>query len=30
MMEILGLVPKTYIPNYSEFYEARHFYKWQK
>lgn len=23
--EILGLVPKTYIPNYSEFYEARHF-----
>ena len=20
--EILGLVPKTYIPNYSEFYEA--------
>lgn len=23
--EILGIVPKTYIPNYSEFYEARHF-----
>lgn len=23
--EILGLVPKTYIPNYSEFYEARWF-----
>lgn len=23
--EILGLVPKQYIPNYSEFYEARHF-----
>lgn len=22
---ILGLVPKTYLPNYSEFYEARHF-----
>ena len=22
---LLGLVPKTYIPNYSEFYEARHF-----
>jgi NAD+ synthase (glutamine-hydrolysing) len=22
---ILGLVPKTHIPNYSEFYEARHF-----
>lgn len=25
--ELLGLVPKTYIPNYSEFYEARHFAK---
>lgn len=25
--EILGLVPKTNIPNYSEFYEARHFTK---
>lgn len=24
--EILGMVPKTAIPNYSEFYEARHFY----
>ena len=23
--KILGIVPKTYIPNYSEFYEARHF-----
>jgi len=23
--EILGIVPKTYIPNYHEFYEARHF-----
>ncbi len=23
--ELLGLVPKTYIPNYNEFYEARHF-----
>ncbi len=23
--EILGIVPKTHIPNYSEFYEARHF-----
>ncbi|MGN0143176.1 MAG: NAD(+) synthase [Roseburia sp.] len=22
---ILGLVPKTYLPNYNEFYEARHF-----
>ena len=25
--QILGLVPKTNIPNYSEFYEARHFHK---
>lgn len=25
--EILGIVPKTNIPNYSEFYEARHFTK---
>ena len=25
--EILGLVPKTYLPNYNEFYEARHFTK---
>ncbi len=24
---ILGLVPKTHIPNYNEFYEARHFAK---
>lgn len=23
--EILGIVPKSYIPNYSEFYEERHF-----
>ena len=23
--KILGLVPKTYLPNYNEFYEARHF-----
>ena len=23
--KILGIVPKTYIPNYSEFYEMRHF-----
>lgn len=23
--EILGVVPKTHIPNYTEFYEARHF-----
>lgn len=23
--EILGFVPKTYIPNYNEFYEGRHF-----
>nr|WP_291235290.1 NAD(+) synthase [Frisingicoccus sp.] len=23
--DILGVVPKTFIPNYSEFYEARHF-----
>ena len=23
--KILGIVPKTYIPNYSEFYEKRHF-----
>ncbi|MCI7767546.1 MAG: NAD(+) synthase [Oscillospiraceae bacterium] len=26
--EILGLVPKKNIPNYSEFYEARHFTPW--
>lgn len=25
--KILGFVPKTYIPNYNEFYEARHFSK---
>ena len=25
--EVLGLIPKTYIPTYSEFYEARHFTK---
>lgn len=23
---ILGIVPKTYLPNYNEFYEVRHFY----
>lgn len=23
--KVLGLIPKTYIPNYGEFYEARHF-----
>ena len=23
--EILGLIPKSYLPNYAEFYEARHF-----
>lgn len=23
--ELLGLIPKTYLPNYSEFYEKRHF-----
>lgn len=23
--ELLGLIPKTYLPNYSEFYEQRHF-----
>ena len=23
--DILGIVPKTYLPNYNEFYEARHF-----
>lgn len=27
---ILGLVPKTYLPNYSEFYEARHFARGSK
>ena len=26
--EILGFVPKQHIPNYSEFYEARHFTGW--
>lgn len=25
--EILGIVPKTFLPNYNEFYEARHFAK---
>ncbi len=25
--EILGLVPKTYLPGYNEFYELRHFYR---
>ena len=24
--KILGFVPKTYLPNYNEFYEVRHFY----
>lgn len=24
--ELLGLVPKTYLPNYNEFYELRHFH----
>ena len=24
-VEVLGLVPKIYLPNYNEFYEARHF-----
>ncbi|MDE6952203.1 MAG: NAD(+) synthase [Erysipelotrichales bacterium] len=28
--EILGIVPKTYIPNYHEFYEGRHFAKAMK
>lgn len=28
--EILGLVPKTYLPNYNEFYEARHFTRGMK
>ena len=23
--EVLGMVPKSYLPNYNEFYEARHF-----
>lgn len=23
--KVLGFVPKTYLPNYNEFYEARHF-----
>ncbi len=27
--ELLGLVPKTYIPNYGEFYEGRWFAPWQ-
>lgn len=26
---LLGLVPKRNIPNYSEFYEARHFSRWE-
>lgn len=25
--QVIGIVPKTHIPNYSEFYEARHFTK---
>ena len=28
--QVLGMVPKTYIPNYSEFYELRHFAKGNK
>ena len=27
---VLGLVPKTYLPNYSEFYEERHFVRGQR
>lgn len=23
--QVLGMVPKSYIPNYNEFYEVRHF-----
>lgn len=23
--EVLAMVPKTFLPNYNEFYEARHF-----
>ncbi len=26
--EILGIVPKQYLPNYNEFYEKRHFEEW--
>ena len=26
---LLGLVPKSYLPNYAEFYEKRHFVPWQ-
>ena len=28
--QILGIVPKTFLPNYGEFYEARHFAKGMK
>lgn len=28
--KLLGMVPKTYMPNYSEFYEVRHFARGQK
>lgn len=27
--QLLGLVPKSYLPNYAEFYEKRHFTPWQ-
>ncbi|MDD2957689.1 MAG: NAD(+) synthase [Lachnospiraceae bacterium] len=27
---LLGLIPKRYLPNYNEFYEARHFYPGQE
>lgn len=28
--KVIGMIPKTHIPNYSEFYEARHFVKGNK
>lgn len=28
--KLLGMIPKTYMPNYSEFYEVRHFARGQK
>ncbi|MBO5523085.1 MAG: NAD(+) synthase [Roseburia sp.] len=28
--QVLGMVPKTYLPNYNEFYEARHFTRGMK
>ncbi len=27
--KLLGLIPKTYVPSYQEFYEGRHFQGWQ-